>query len=518
VESYWSTNKNDVSILAGKEATSDNFRTVFQEMEQDIPEDFRVRHESSDDTFNVEDDDAGEEEEDDGEEEGEGDDEDGGGSDDSSQKSTSSASSQPPYDHPKRKVTWQEHLARCRALHLCCVMMSNPYQGLQLAKAKHHHNADKINGHHEQSETAAQGCFTAKDILHNLYLKHCGLVTLSRAGVCDSIPSLNLYRNTGFSPYEFTDAFICAGALSVVQPLWTIVDDQGLATILIMGKMYNLLLDVAHHERPLAAALRKSQCWLRNITFQGIRNEITQMRMAHDIREGLNGYVWQMASKIHSSDKANKPLQPGGFENNPFLLQLKPFTSLYYWSAFRAHGACTGIHRSSLANVSDDEDDDTIASTHKKKTDWEDSGINADRDRLHRGAKKKVEKMARELDKGLDFIEEKVKAKVKVVKEAVRVTGDTRVEPVLDYEGRKKEMEEIFAMAEAPAAPPPKEEKKPDGKNQHKRWRGPEAIARVNATIEKKRADKRRVEVEELISQSCNTTTTATGGFDSPTG
>ena len=114
------------------------------------------------------------------------------------------------------------------------------------------------------------------------------------------------------------------------------------------------------------------------------------------------------------------------------------------------------------------------------------------------------------MDKGLDHLEQ-VKAKVKSVQEAVG-GGGAQPDPVMDYEGRKKEMEEIFAMADA--APSRKEEvekklpgvfsekeaeEKRHGGGGKKRWRGPEAVARVGAAIEKKRTDQRRAQVEKII-------------------
>ena len=475
---HQSTPSGDISTLSGKEATTDSLRTIFQEIEEDIPKDFRVRHQSTDETLDAsseeeeeeeeeeEDEEAGEEEEDEEEEEGE-----------EEQEEEEEIEPLPPQPCRHRvEVTYQERLARCRALHLCCQMMHNPHQGLLLSPPK-----DTTTKKTKKSGgTSPQGCYTGKDILHNLYLKHCGLVTLSRAGVCDSIPSLKLYRSSGFYPFEFADAFICAGALSVVQPLWTTNDDQGLSTILLMWKMYDLLLDVAHHERPLAAALRAAQKWLRGLTCEAIRDEVTRMRIPQDVRVGLNESLWQVASKLNQGEK----ITIQGLDKNPGLLPLKPFTSPYYWSAFRANGACAGIHRPDLAEVSDDDDDDEVPPS-KKKTRWEDSGIRADRDRRDGGACEKVHKLAKQMDKGLDHLEDKVKAKVKSVQEAVG-GGGAQPDPVMDYEGRKKEMEEIFAMADA--APSRKEEvekklpgvfsekeaeEKRHGGGGKKRWRGP---------------------------------------------
>lgn len=260
-------------------------------------------------------------------------------------------------------LSWSEVLSQCRACHLVCPMAHFPTQGLLLAP-------DPLEG---------DCIMTARHVLRQLHLRHCGLVTLSRAGVCDSIFSVVkhlLPSSAGaaaFQPFELADAFLCAGALSVVQPLWTCSGDGGLSSSLLMWRLYSCLVDVASTDRPVAAALRQAQDWLQHATCKMVLDELAQKqrRIPEDLRVSIEKALWAFvlstlkaphqantSAGARKGPKSNGPvLHASTFSQRPDLLDTQPFAAPYYWAGYRAIGACKGVHRAALGDVSDDEED-----------------------------------------------------------------------------------------------------------------------------------------------------------------
>ena len=98
----------------------------------------------------------------------------------------------------------------------------------------------------------------AKEMLQKLHIKHCGLVFLSRgatahtATVSSDTSNLRSRRSIGV---DITEAFLLAGAQTVVAPLWS-DESNALATVLFTMKFYDELVDCADEIRPVAVAVK----------------------------------------------------------------------------------------------------------------------------------------------------------------------------------------------------------------------------------------------------------------------
>jgi hypothetical protein len=454
-----------VSVVSGASATNESLRTVFQDFDE-VPADFMVPP-ASEQASAVK---AGTEKSrhqtpDDGHDSGDGtgvrDAEDEAAVDQVDDRGSQAVGAPREYpapagfkahdaavsdetqpDQEDRPWSWSEHLANCRALHICAPMAHFPTQGLLLAPSV-------------GSSDAEASLFTGEDILRNLYLRNCGLVVLSRASVCDPIFTVKQLRTSRFQPFELSDAFIAAGALSVVQPLWTPQDDQGLATLLLMWKFYDLLIDVAHLDRPIAAALRQAQRWLRDLSCEDVRHHLLSRRIPENVRVGVEEILWLFACTAEYGSESKYVLKASGFNQHPELLQTKPFQNPYYWTSFRAMGACAGVHRSGLGEVSDDESDEdpdpgVATEGTKPKFEWEEYHIKTD---PRRAKGYRLKKWVQSADAGLDKLEKQIQDNMKVLGKGVTAVVTTLDGPraaddkFLAHENWKRELDEIYTSA-----------------------------------------------------------------------
>jgi len=306
-----------------------------------------------------------------------------------------------PYKKSSLIRNFEQHLTRCRALHICAPMLQFPKQGLLFtpenyipAGAKSSNSKissplssdDEDNG--DDKTKAFDGLrkkknkqrwdptkdtvpFTGEDILRQLDLQHCGLVTLSRAGVMDCLYDWNQFRGNGTSVFELADAFMAAGAKTCVQPLWDMQDDFGLTAILIMPRMYEFLMDAIKTAKPVAAALRAATLWIRELTCKEALEYFSTLKLSGDVRLQLEENLYTLADRqtkvikevtvMGEEHEEEFTFRAGGFNQNPKLFYHKPFRSPFYWGRYRAIGSCKGVHRDSLAEISDSEDSDDPA-------------------------------------------------------------------------------------------------------------------------------------------------------------
>ena len=142
---------------------------------------------------------------------------------------------------------------------------------------------------------------------------------------------------------DITDAFLLAGAQTVVAPLWS-DESNALATVLFTIKFYDDLVDCADEIRPVAVAVKHASNWLKDATFAIIRNFIWASRVDRLLLEEIDDELWSIAlaqkmlkghgANFHSTDDRWSRIQKDA----------RPFASPFFWAAFRAVGSCGGVH------------------------------------------------------------------------------------------------------------------------------------------------------------------------------
>lgn len=304
-----------------------------------------------------------------------------------------------PYEKRGLIRSFEQHLTRCRALHICAPMLQFPRQGLLFTPENYvaastkppstglssplssdgegNNENDKLAGIRKKKKkekwdpTKDTAPFTGEDILRQLDLQHCGLVTLSRAGVMDCLYDWNQFQGNGTQVFELADAFMAAGAKSCIQPMWDMQDDFGLTAILIMPRMYEFLIDAMKTPKPVAAALRAATLWIRELTCKEALEYFATLKLSGDVRVKLEDNLYCLADRQTKQFKEVKEMgeeqeeefafRTAGFNQNPMLFHHKPFRSPFYWGRYRAIGSCKGVHRDSLTEISDSEDSDDPA-------------------------------------------------------------------------------------------------------------------------------------------------------------
>ncbi|ULB43969.1 CHAT domain-containing protein [Limnospira fusiformis KN01] len=187
-------------------------------------------------------------------------------------------------------------------------LLDNQHQ--ELLRQTHHlyfscHAAFNRNSPLDSGLLLADGILTLENIIANLNLSNCSLVTLS---ACE----------TGQVAIDDTDeyislssGFILAGSPSVLVSLWSV---NQVSTALLLIRTYELL-----QQQPgqLAQSLQKAQKWLRETTVSGFEQ-------------------WRQECPLFS-DEWRKILQPifaQMGENQEEGVNHRPYQSPYHWAAF----------------------------------------------------------------------------------------------------------------------------------------------------------------------------------------
>ncbi|WP_410222859.1 CHAT domain-containing protein, partial [Limnospira platensis] len=175
------------------------------------------------------------------------------------------------------------------------------------------HGTFNLNSPLDSGLAFADGVLTLEQIINQLNLSNCNLVTLS---ACE----------TGQVALDETDeyiglpsGFLVAGAANVVGSLWS---PNEVSTVILMIRFYETL-----HQQPnssVAMALQQSQQWLREATVQVLLYWVDGCPLIsgysrHEMKEALTAF----------------------FGKNG--LDAKPFESPYYWAAFVAIGAHSNL-------------------------------------------------------------------------------------------------------------------------------------------------------------------------------
>ena len=177
-------------------------------------------------------------------------------------------------------------LSVCRVLHIVAPVEHQPEPGILLAPPPIGDSAKKSKDLFVSNGAAH---VTAKAILKQLHMKHCGLVFLSRGALAASVnvgsdvSNLKSKRSIGI---DIGETFILAGAQTVVMPLWA-DESTALSTVLFTIKFYDELVDCADESRPVAVAVRHTQSWMKNANFSNIRSVMWASRVHQNLLEEL---------------------------------------------------------------------------------------------------------------------------------------------------------------------------------------------------------------------------------------
>ncbi|MCC5900160.1 MAG: CHAT domain-containing protein [Phormidium sp. BM_Day4_Bin.17] len=155
----------------------------------------------------------------------------------------------------------------------------------------------------------ADGILTLENIIANLNLSHCSLVTLS---ACET-GQVAVDRTDEY--ISLSSGFILAGSPSVLVSLWSV---NQVSTALLLIRTYELL-----QQQPgqLALSLQAAQKWLRETTVSGFEH-------------------WRQECSLFSSDwrEALKPVFAKMGRNTEQGINHCPYQSPYHWAAFTVVG------------------------------------------------------------------------------------------------------------------------------------------------------------------------------------
>lgn len=181
-----------------------------------------------------------------------------------------------------------------------------------------------------------------------MHLPHCGLVVLSRGGICNDVSEpAELLESSAAPTCTLDDAFLLAGAQSVVLPLWN-SDLASLPNTLLLLHFYSLLANTGR--RPVAIALQRAQQWLRRASFHDLRAEVLASRLPDSSKLALQTQLWSlMNGRNFLSHAQQRSLSE--WSASDVRGQMVPFSAAYWWAPFKAVGACTGTHSSELLEV-----------------------------------------------------------------------------------------------------------------------------------------------------------------------
>ena len=130
--------------------------------------------------------------------------------------------------------------------------------------------------------------------------------------------------------------FLQAGVPAVVGTLWSVND---LSTALLMHRFYELHLQgdsaAGLAPQPPVRALRLAQCWLRDLTYQGMYDYFEQHRQLRAARPVSNGE--RMPGSMLNEGRL--AAEEGMVVENP---QARPYADPLYWAAFTFSGVMEG--------------------------------------------------------------------------------------------------------------------------------------------------------------------------------
>jgi len=170
-------------------------------------------------------------------------------------------------------------------------------------------------------ELAGEEKLTLKDIMSNLAIKECRLVTLSacETGITD------LESSTSDENIGLASGFIYAGSSCVIGTLWTVND---IATTILMIKFYEILFGSNFENIDISVSLNQAQNWLRKLSHKDFQEFLKKHDILNKSSELFKSPVGGKSKYRIIEASINKALERQNF----------PFEDPYYWAAFIAVG------------------------------------------------------------------------------------------------------------------------------------------------------------------------------------
>jgi len=233
------------------------------------------------------------------------------------------------------------------------------------------------------SDTRTQ--LNAADMVAQVHFRNCGLLILSRFGLADGtkapklssttekVASSSTADNSTVSPYceakivdancEFLEAAHCAGATTVLHPMWGTFEQGGLSTLSTLVFLVRFYSELPIHSRKrhsISHAVRNTQLWMREQTADQIVAWLGQCPLPEKERLEL---ITELELYVKVSDPIpEKPIHDKVSSNNaayPFKEIKRPgdkkfFSHWLQWGAFSVSGHGGGVHPLELTEENED--------------------------------------------------------------------------------------------------------------------------------------------------------------------
>lgn len=202
-------------------------------------------------------------------------------------------------------------LERCSVLNICAgAAVNSPVPALRLCAVDVASRAPKM---------------TATDIVKQLWLKECRLVVLSRYTLLECATS----TAQAAAAVGVVDAFLLAGATSVMHPTWAVHSTSSIVcSLLITLKMTENLPSFRTRRTPLVEALRSAQLWVRSAFAQDCKDLVARSDLSD-----LGKYtLLELLELIISVNTATGQITPKPLFMHPF-----------FWANFQLVGAGCGL-------------------------------------------------------------------------------------------------------------------------------------------------------------------------------
>jgi hypothetical protein len=244
----------------------------------------------------------------------------------------------------RRRWTNLQILSKCRVLHICARAIrviddEDPCFGLQLPPS---------NGSLDQTrqECASFSVLTAAEVVQQLFLRHCGMVLLSRFGITDDISDI---RRLGLAS-ELVDSFLFAGAQTVVHSIWSPNSTQEhIALQLLLLHFLARLPAYAAKRAPVAEALRAAQLWLKSATPEHIFEFLSNAPLPLHVQQELTRHVQELAAQGHAPGRKDVCL----------------FSHPLYWASLQVVGAGKGTHAREIPDTDSSSIDMYVINSHQ---------------------------------------------------------------------------------------------------------------------------------------------------------
>jgi len=245
------------------------------------------------------------------------------------------------------------------------------------------------------SDTRTQ--LNAADLVAQVHFRNCGLLVLSRFGIADGTKAPKAPNATGYgkdadkvsaaatnatctqSPFceakvvdancEFIEAAHCAGATTILHPMWGTFEQGGLSTLSTLVFLVRFYSELPIHSRKrhsISHAVRNTQLWMRDQTAEQVISWLGQCPLPEKERNEL---IVELELYVKVSDPIpDTPIHhkvASANDGSPFKEVVRPerkkfFSHWLQWGAFSVSGHGGGIHPIDLTEENEDVHNDHL--------------------------------------------------------------------------------------------------------------------------------------------------------------